>query len=136
MGLAAVEIGKAMGAIVIAAASSDEKLEVCKQHGADEVINYSTEDLRDRIKQLTGGKGVDVAFDPLGGDYSEPVLRSMAWGGRFLVIGFASGDIPSDPTQSATTQSLLDRRSVLGFFYGTRSQTRPGKYSRTDHMDE
>src|SRR5213080_1407632 len=83
VGLAAVEIGKVMGAHVIAAASSNEKLEVCKQHGADEVINYGTEDLKDRVKQLSGGKGVDVAFDPVGGDYSEPVLRSMGWGGRF-----------------------------------------------------
>ncbi len=97
VGLAAVEIGKVMGAHVIAAASSDEKLEVCKQHGADEVINYVSGDLKERIKQLTGGKGVDVAFDPVGGDYSEPVLRSMAWGGRFLVIGFAAGDIPRIP---------------------------------------
>jgi NADPH:quinone reductase len=114
VGLAAVEIGKIMGARVIAAASSDEKLEVCKQHGADEVINYSTEDLRDRIKQLTVGKGVDVAFDPLGGDYSEPVLRSMAWGGRFLVIGFASGDIPRIPLNLP----LLKVYSIVGVFWG------------------
>ena len=121
VGLAAVEIGKAMGAIVIAAASSDEKLEVCKQHGADEVINYSTEDLRDRIKQLTGGKGVDVAFDPLGGDYSEPVLRSMAWGGRFLVIGFASGDIPRIPLNLP----LLKVYSIVGVFWGSFMERDP-----------
>ncbi|HXZ04966.1 MAG TPA: NADPH:quinone oxidoreductase family protein [Ktedonobacteraceae bacterium] len=115
MGLAAVEIGKAMRARVIAAASSDEKLEVCKQYGADEVINYSTEDVRDRIKQLTGGKGVEVAFDPIGGKYSEPVIRSMAWGGRFLVIGFASGDIPRIPLNLP----LLKVASIVGVFWGS-----------------
>ena len=121
VGLAAVEIGKVMGARVIAAASSDEKLEVCKQHGADEVINYSIEDLRDRIKQLTGGKGVNVAFDPLGGDYSEPVLRSMAWGGRFLVIGFASGDIPRIPLNLP----LLKVYSIVGVFWGAFMERDP-----------
>ena len=121
VGLATVEIGKVMGARVIAAASSDEKLEVCKQHGADEVINYSTEDLRDRIKQLTGGKGVDVAFDPLGGDYSEPVLRSMAWGGRFLVIGFAAGDIPRIPLNLP----LLKACSIVGVFWGSFMERDP-----------
>lgn len=115
VGLAAVEIGKAMRARVIAAASSDEKLEVCKQYGADEVINYSTEDVRDRIKQLTGGKGVEVAFDPIGGKYSEPVIRSMAWGGRFLVIGFASGDIPRIPLNLP----LLKVASIVGVFWGS-----------------
>ena len=114
VGLAAVELGKIMGAKVIAAASSDEKLEVCKQHGADEVINYSREGLRDRIKQLTDGKGVDVAFDPLGGNFSEPVLRSMAWGGRFLVIGFAAGDIPRIPLNLP----LLKVYSIVGVFWG------------------
>jgi len=121
VGLAAVELGKAMGARVIAAASSDEKLEVCKQHGADEVINYSTEDLRDRIKQLTSGKGVDVAFDPLGGGYSELVLRSMAWGGRFLVIGFASGDIPRIPLNLP----LLKVYSIVGVFWGSFMERDP-----------
>ncbi len=121
VGLAAVEIGKAMGARVIAAASSEEKLKVCKQHGADEVINYSTEDLRDRIKKLTGGKGVDVAFDPLGGSYSEPILRSMAWGGRFLVIGFASGDIPRIPLNLP----LLKVYSIVGVFWGAFMERDP-----------
>jgi NADPH2:quinone reductase len=121
VGLAAVEIGKVMGARVIAAASSDEKLEVCRQHGADEIINYSTEDLRDRIKQLTGGKGVDVAFDPLGGSFSEPVLRSMAWGGRFLVIGFASGDIPRIPLNLP----LLKVYSIVGVFWGAFMERDP-----------
>ena len=137
VGLAAVEIGKAMGARVIAAASSDEKLEACKQHGADEVINYSTEDLRDKIKQLTGGKGVDVAFDPLGGDYSEPVLRSMAWGGRFLVIGFASGDIPRIPLNLP----LLKVYSIVGVFWGSFMERDPKHGRKNIHelitwMDE
>jgi NADPH:quinone reductase len=130
VGLAAVEIGKAMGARVIAAASSNEKLEVCKQHGADEVINYSTEDLRDRIKQLTGGKGIDVAFDPLGGDYSEPVLRSMAWGGRFLVIGFASGDIPRIPLNLP----LLKACSIVGVFWGSFMERDP-KQGRENFLE-
>src|SRR5436189_2171660 len=121
VGLAAVEMGKVMGARVIAAASSDEKLEVCKQHGADEVINYSTEDLRDRIKQLTIGKGVDAAFDPLGGGYSEPVLRSMVWGGRFLVIGFASGNIPRIPLNLP----LLKVYSIVGVFWGAFMERDP-----------
>jgi NADPH2:quinone reductase len=121
VGLAAIEIGKVIGARVIAAASSDEKLEVCKQHGADEVINYATEDLRDRIKQLTGGKGVDVAFDPVGGDYSEPALRSMAWGGRFLVIGFAAGDIPRIPLNLP----LLKACSIVGVFWGSFMERDP-----------
>ena len=121
VGLAAVELGKIMGVKVIAAASSNEKLEVCKQHGADEVINYSTEDLRDRIKQLTDGKGVDVAFDPLGGNFSEPVLRSMAWGGRFLVIGFAAGDIPRIPLNLP----LLKVYSIVGVFWGAFMERDP-----------
>ncbi len=121
VGLAAVEIGKVMGARVVAAASSNEKLEVCKQHGADEVINYSTEDLRDRIKQLMGGKGVDVTFDPLGGGYSEPMLRSMAWGGHFLVIGFAAGDIPRIPLNLP----LLKACSIVGVFWGSFMERDP-----------
>ena len=97
VGSAAVELGKAMGARVIAAASSDDKLEVCRDNGADELINYATEDLRERVKVITAGKGVDVVYDPVGGPYSEPALRDMAWNGRFLVIGFAAGDIPKIP---------------------------------------
>lgn len=114
VGLAAVEIGKALGARVIAAASSDEKLAVCKEHGADEVINYATEDLREKIKTLTQGKGVDVVYDPVGGEYSEAALRSMAWEGRFLVIGFAAGDIPRIPLNL----TLLKGCSIVGVFWG------------------
>ena len=97
VGVAAVEIGKAMGARVIAAASSDDKLALCKELGADETINYSTENLRDRVNALTEGKGVDVVYDPVGGPYTEQALRATAWGGRLLVIGFAAGDIPKIP---------------------------------------
>jgi NADPH2:quinone reductase len=129
VGLAAIEIGKVMGARVIAAASSDEKLEVCKLHGANEVINYATEDLRDRIKQLTGGKGIDVAFDPVGGDYSEPVLRSMAWGGRFLVIGFAAGDIPRIPLNLP----LLKGYSIVGVFWGSFMEHDPKRGRENIH---
>ena len=114
VGLAAVEIGKALGARVIAAASSGAKLEVCRRHGADETINYDTENLRERIKALTDGKGVDVVYDPVGGAYSEPALRSVAWRGRFLVVGFASGTIPSIPLNLA----LLKGLSINGVFWG------------------
>lgn len=114
VGLAAVQLGKAMGARVIAAASSDSKLDVCRQNGADEVINYASDDLRTRIKALTAGKGVDVIYDPVGGPYSEPALRDMAWNGRFLVVGFAAGDIPKIPLNLA----LLKGCSIVGVFWG------------------
>jgi NADPH2:quinone reductase len=115
IGLAAVEISKAMGAKVIAAASSEEKLAVCRQHGADDAINYSTEDLKDRVKALTNGQGVDVIVDPVGGAYSEPALRGMAWQGRFLVIGFTAGDIPRIPLNL----TLLKGCSIVGVFWGS-----------------
>ena len=115
IGLAACEIGKAMGARVIAAASSEEKLAICRQHGADDAINYSNEDLKDRIKALTGGQGVDVIVDPVGGAYSEPALRGMAWQGRFLVIGFTAGDIPRIPLNL----TLLKGCSIVGVFWGS-----------------
>jgi NADPH2:quinone reductase len=114
VGSTAIELGKWMGAKVIAAASSDEKLEFCKQLGADEVINYSKEDLKTVLKEMTGGKGVDVVYDPVGGDYAEPALRNMAWNGRYLVIGFASGPIPKIPLNLA----LLKGCSIMGVFWG------------------
>lgn len=114
VGITAVELGKLFGARVIAAASSDEKLDVCRQMGADEVINYSRESLKDRVKELTGGRGVDVVYDPVGGDFSEQALRSMAWKGRFLVIGFASGPIPKVPLNLA----LLKGCAIVGVFWG------------------
>ncbi len=114
VGSAAVEIGKVMGARVIAAASSDDKLALCKQVGADETINYSREDLRQRLRDIAGDKGVDVVYDPVGGPYSETALRATGWRGRFLVIGFAAGDIPKIPLNLA----LLKERSVIGVYWG------------------
>ncbi len=130
VGLAAVEIGKVMGARVIAAASSDEKLEVCKQHGADEGINYTTEDLRERVKELTQGNGVDVVYDPVGGNYSEAALRSMAWGGRFLVIGFTAGEIPRIPLNL----TLLKGCSIVGVFWGSFTARDPKR--NQEHLQE
>ena len=121
VGLAAVEIGKAIGARVIAAASSDEKLAVCKQHGADALINYSTENLRDAIKRETGGKGPDVIYDPVGGKFTEPAFRSIGWRGRYLVVGFADGEIPSLPLNLA----LLKGASLVGVFWGEFAKREP-----------
>lgn len=114
VGVTAIELGKLMGAKVIAAASSDEKLELCKQLGADEVINYSETSLKDAIKELTDGRGVDVVYDPVGGDFAEPAIRGMAWNGRYLVIGFASGPIPKIPLNLA----LLKGCALVGVFWG------------------
>lgn len=130
VGLAAVELGKVMGAHVIAAASSAEKLAVCQQHGADELINYSTEDLKERVKALTRGKGVDVIFDPLGGNYSEAALRSIAWNGRMLVIGFAAGDIPRIPLNL----TLLKGCSIVGVFWGSFTEREPQR--NQEHLQE
>ena len=114
VGLAAVEIGKAIGAKVIAAASTDEKLAVCKAHGADVLINYSTQDLRAAIKDATGGLGPDVIYDPVGGIYAEPAFRSIGWRGRYLVVGFANGEIPKLPANLM----LLKGASMVGVFWG------------------
>lgn len=121
VGSSAVEIGKVMGAEVIAAASTDEKLDFARELGADHLINYGNQDLRERIKELTGGRGVDVVYDPVGGDLAEPALRSTAWEGRFLVIGFASGTIPSIPLNLA----LLKGVSIVGVFWGSWSGKDP-----------
>ncbi|WP_213295320.1 NADPH:quinone oxidoreductase family protein [Paraburkholderia sacchari] len=121
VGLAAVEIGKALGARVIAAASSDEKLEVCRRFGADATINYSTEDLRERIKALTDGKGPDVIYDPVGGVYAEPSFRSIGWRGRYLVVGFANGEIPRLPLNL----TLLKGASIVGVFWGDFARREP-----------
>jgi NADPH2:quinone reductase len=121
VGLAAVELGKLMGAHVIAAASSDEKLELCRQNGADETINYNTEDLKSTIKALTKNKGVDVIYDPVGGDYTENAFRGMAWNGRYLVVGFASGHIPKLPLNLP----LLKGASVVGVFWGGFAMGQP-----------
>ena len=114
VGLAAVEIGKQMNATVIAAASSAEKLKAAKNAGADHLIDYSQQDLRSALKEIVGKKGVDVVYDPVGGDMFEAALRSTAWGGRVLVVGFASGDIPKVPVNLA----LLKGCSIVGVFWG------------------
>lgn len=114
VGLAAVQLGKLMGARVIAAASSEEKLAVCRELGADETINYETEDLRERVKVLTNGRGVDVCYDPVGDRFTEPALRSMAWRGRYLVVGFAAGEIPKIPANLV----LLKGCALVGVFWG------------------
>jgi NADPH2:quinone reductase len=125
VGLAAIEIGKALGARVIACASSADKLQVCRQHGADDLINYATEDLREKIKELTGGRGVDVVYDPVGGPYTEPALRSITWRGRLLVVGFAAGDIPKIPLNLP----LLKGSSVVGVFWGEFARREPKAFA-------
>ncbi|MCC9007155.1 NADPH:quinone oxidoreductase family protein [Pseudomonas putida] len=121
VGLAAVEIGKAMGARVIAAASSAEKLAVAKAAGADELIDYTQASLREEIKRLTGGQGVDVIYDPVGGELFEQAVRGLAWNGRLLVVGFASGSIP----QLAANLVLLKGAAVVGVFWGAFAQRQP-----------
>ena len=121
VGLAAVELGKLMGARVNAAASSDEKLAICRAHGADETIDYAREDLKERAKELTRGGGVDVVYDPVGGAYSEGALRSTAWKGRLLVIGFAAGEIP----KIALNLALLKGCSIVGVFWGEFARREP-----------
>jgi len=123
VGLAAVEIGKVLGARVIACASADDKLEVCKEHGADAVINYAREDLKERMKELTRGSGADVVYDPVGGPLSEAALRSTAWEGRFLVVGFAGGDIPRIPLNLV----LLKGCQIVGVFWGSFIAREPEK---------
>ena len=131
VGLAAVELGKAMGARVIAAASSQHKVDVAKAHGADEGIVYPSGPLdrdqqkafSDSIKELTGGQGADVVYDPVGGDYSEPALRATNWDGRFLVVGFASGPIPKVPLNLA----LLKGCQIVGVFWGAFTAREPAR---------
>ncbi|RYX93401.1 MAG: NADPH:quinone oxidoreductase family protein [Comamonadaceae bacterium] len=123
-GLSAIELGKLMGAKVIAAASTEEKLALCCERGADDTINYASEDFRERIKALTDGRGVDVVYDPVGGDYAEPALRSMAWRGRYLVVGFTAG-IPRVPLNLP----LLKGCSIVGVFYGAFGKAEPERYA-------
>jgi len=120
VGLSAVELGKLMGARVIAAASSEEKLALCRARGADETINYAEENLKERAKELTGGAGVDMVYDCVGGDKAEAALRAIGWGGRFMVIGFAAG-IPSIPLNL----TLLKSCQIVGVFYGAMNQREP-----------
>jgi NADPH:quinone reductase len=121
VGTAAIQIAKALGAKVIAAASTDEKCELCKSIGADATINYSRDILRDAIKTLTEGKGPDVIYDPVGGDFAEPAFRSIAWRGRYLVVGFASGPIPALPMNLM----LLKGASIVGVFWGDFARREP-----------
>jgi NADPH2:quinone reductase len=121
VGTAAIQIAKVAGARVIAAASTGEKCELCKAQGADATINYSQGNLRDAIKEATGGKGPDVIYDPVGGEFAEPAFRSIAWRGRYLVIGFAAGPIPSLPLNLP----LLKGASIVGVFWGDFSRKEP-----------
>jgi len=121
VGTAAIQIAKTVGARVIAAASSDEKCALCRELGADATINYSTGNIRDELKALTDGKGPDVVYDPVGGDLAEPVFRSIAWRGRYLVVGFAQGGIPALPLNLA----LLKGASIVGVFWGEFARREP-----------
>lgn len=121
VGTAAIQIAKAAGARVIAAASTDEKCALCKSLGADEIINYTTQNMREVLKTLTGGKGPDVIYDPVGGDIAEPAFRSIAWRGRYLVVGFAAGPIPALPFNLA----LLKGASIVGVFWGDFARREP-----------
>ncbi|HEY8209699.1 MAG TPA: NADPH:quinone oxidoreductase family protein [Myxococcaceae bacterium] len=123
VGVAAIQLGKLLGARVIAAASSAEKIAFCRQMGADEGINYGAEDLKERVKSLTGGDGANVVYDPVGGAYSEAALRAIAWQGRFLVVGFAAGDIPKIPLNLV----LLKGCQVVGVFWGSFSMREAAK---------
>jgi NADPH:quinone reductase len=127
VGLAAVEIGKALGAGVIACASSEDKLHVCREHGADSTINYAREDLRERVRALTEGRGADVIYDPVGGSFSEPAFRSIAWRGRHLVVGFAAGEIPRMPLNLA----LLKGAAVMGVFWGDFARREPDRLQQS-----
>jgi NADPH2:quinone reductase len=128
VGIAAIQLGKAMGARVIAAASSEAKLAVCKDNGADELIDYAADDLRTRVKAITAGRGVDVVYDPVGGPYSEPALRDMAWNGRFLVVGFAAGEIP----KVALNLVLLKGCAIVGVFWGAFTRAEPQRSRRNN----
>ena len=127
VGLAAVEIGKALGARVIACASSEDKLAVCRSHGADATIDYTREDLRERVKALTDARGPDVVYDAVGGPYTEPAFRSIAWRGRLLVVGFAAGEIPKLPLNLA----LLKGASVVGVFWGDFARREPKRFAES-----
>jgi NADPH2:quinone reductase len=130
VGVAACELGAALGARVIAAASTDDKLAFCREHGATEVINYTREDLKDRIKALTSGNGVNVVYDPIGGSYAEAALRGTAWQGRYLVIGFASGEIPKIPLNLV----LLKGCQIVGVYWGSFAMRDPAR--NRDHAQQ
>jgi NADPH2:quinone reductase len=123
VGLAAVELGRLLGARVIAAASSDDKLATCRRYGAEATIDYEREDLREALKRIAGERGVDVVYDPVGGRYTEPAFRSLAWRGRHLVVGFAAGEIPKLPLNLA----LLKGASAVGVFWGQFARVYPAE---------
>ncbi len=125
VGLAAIQIGRTLGARVIACASTEDKLAVCRSQGADATINYSNEDLRERVKALTDGRGVDVVYDAVGGPYTEPAFRSLAWRGRLLVVGFAAGEIPKLPLNLA----LLKGAAAVGVFWGDFARREPAAFA-------
>lgn len=127
VGLAAVEIGKLLGARVIAAASTPEKLAVCREHGADEGIDYAREDLKERVKSLTGGAGADVVYDPVGGAFTEAALRATAWEGRLLIVGFAAGEIPKVPMNLVLLKGCQIAGGVLGLVRDARAREEPGQ---------
>ena len=127
IGIASIEIAKVLGARVIACASDSAKLDACRQHGADETINYSTENLRERIKALTNDRGVDLVVDPVGGSYTEPALRSCAWRGRLLVVGFTTGEIPKIPLNL----TLLKGCSIVGVFWGEFLRREPQAFAES-----
>ena len=126
VGLAAVELARIMGARVMAAASSEEKLDLCRKRGADETVNYATEDLKARVRELTGGAGADVVYDPVGGAFAEPALRATARHGRYLVVGFAAGEIPRLPLNL----TLLRECSIVGVFWGSFVAHEPEHHRR------
>jgi NADPH2:quinone reductase len=133
VGLAAVEIGKVLGLEVIACASSDEKLAVCREHGADHLINYASENLRERVKAITAGKGADVVYDAVGGSSTELALRASAWRGRLLVVGFAAGEIPRMPLNLP----LLSERSIVGVHWGAWLDRSPAEFEAgVDRINE
>jgi NADPH2:quinone reductase len=121
VGLTAVEIGKAMGARVIACAGSAEKLAIAREHGADHLIDYSREDLRERVKSITGGRGADVIYDPVGGDVFDACLRSIAWSGRIIIIGFAAGRVSQVPANIVLVKNI----DVIGFYWGSYQKHNP-----------
>jgi NADPH2:quinone reductase len=129
-GMAALEIAKLLGARVITAGTSDQKLRVCKDYGADETINLETADLRETLRECTSGKGVDVVYDCIGDRFAEPAVRALAWAGRYLVIGFAAGDIPKIPLNLL----LLKGSSLIGVFWGRFVDLHPGRYR--EHMSQ
>jgi NADPH2:quinone reductase len=127
VGIAAIEVGKALGARVVACASSDDKLAACREHGADATIHSTREDLREALKRITGARGVDVVLDPVGGPQTELALRSTAWRGRLMVVGFAAGEIPKIPLNLA----LLKGCSIAGVFWGDFARREPGAFAES-----